>query len=531
MFGLGVQRFSVSRSSFIKFCETSIQCLHTTVEHLNEPDLQRPSDRPYTNGYFLDLTEQVRQYAAMITAARERRAAEGVKEECNDLCVGMTHKYLPHLLTVSREETLTLRGGLSQTGRPAELVTTSKDGQTVSLRTGEKLGPEASPIGMKRSASQEAEEDYLLSMARRRKAAAVKEVQRCSECDKEFKRPCDLTKHEKTHSRPWKCDDPSCKYAQYGWPTEKERDRHVNDKHSVTPSMYKCQFHPCPYESKRESNCKQHMEKAHGWAYVRSKNNGKSGRKAKATSKASSTPQTTPGSYIFEASGSEFGDTSSPYVRGSSGAPTAFGSLEGTSPSPYLGMSETFAPSPFEPNFAWPHPNPRLTPQSPYTPASHRPSLDSSYLPNAHTANLHSSYQQSHDLDPPLFDDTFDWSNMDLNVQLLTPANSAESRPLDAFHSRNPSISFDQPQQTLKSENPNLSPGAVGGLMLYSPHENTVVDEGYDEFVTGKPTGDFPLYDSIPASGMDTASLSLFSDLPPFNSNTWSAGYGDFMEE
>ena len=71
----GVQKFSFTRSSFVKFCEASIQCLHTTVEHLNESDRQRPNDRPYTNGYFLDLTEQVRQYAAMIAASRERIAS------------------------------------------------------------------------------------------------------------------------------------------------------------------------------------------------------------------------------------------------------------------------------------------------------------------------------------------------------------------------------------------------------------------------------------------------------------------------
>lgn len=71
----GVKKWSVSRASFVKFCETSIQCIHTTVEYLNEPDQRRPTDRPYTNGYFLDLTEQVRQYAAMITASRERAAA------------------------------------------------------------------------------------------------------------------------------------------------------------------------------------------------------------------------------------------------------------------------------------------------------------------------------------------------------------------------------------------------------------------------------------------------------------------------
>lgn len=75
-FGAGAKKWSSSRASFIKFCETSIQCIHTTVHYLNESDQRRPTDRPYTNGYFLDLTEQVRQYAAMITASREQAEAE-----------------------------------------------------------------------------------------------------------------------------------------------------------------------------------------------------------------------------------------------------------------------------------------------------------------------------------------------------------------------------------------------------------------------------------------------------------------------
>ena len=70
-----LKKWNVSKASFIQFCETSIQCLHTTVDHLNEPDQRRPADRPYDKGYFLDLTEQVRQYAEMITASRERMAA------------------------------------------------------------------------------------------------------------------------------------------------------------------------------------------------------------------------------------------------------------------------------------------------------------------------------------------------------------------------------------------------------------------------------------------------------------------------
>ncbi|KAI9655304.1 MAG: copper-binding transcription factor [Bathelium mastoideum] len=96
----------------------------------------------------------------------------------------------------------------------------------------------------------------------------------CRECGKAFRRPCDLTKHEKTHSRPWKCPEIECKYFEYGLPTEKELNRHVNDKHSATPKLFKCLFSPCEYSSKRESNCKQHMEKAHEWQYVRSKTNG-----------------------------------------------------------------------------------------------------------------------------------------------------------------------------------------------------------------------------------------------------------------
>ena len=71
----GVQKWASTKRSYLHFCETSIQCIHTTVEYLNEPDQRRPTDRPYTNGYFLDLTEQIRQYAAIISAARARRAA------------------------------------------------------------------------------------------------------------------------------------------------------------------------------------------------------------------------------------------------------------------------------------------------------------------------------------------------------------------------------------------------------------------------------------------------------------------------
>ncbi|CRK22415.1 hypothetical protein BN1723_002855 [Verticillium longisporum] len=80
---------------------------------------------------------------------------------------------------------------------------------------------------------------------------------------------------KESQPRPWKCPETGCKYHEYGWATEKELDRHRNDRHSMAPPMYECYFKPCPYKSKRESNCKQHMEKAHGWEYVRTKNRGR----------------------------------------------------------------------------------------------------------------------------------------------------------------------------------------------------------------------------------------------------------------
>ncbi|KAJ6126371.1 hypothetical protein N7523_001983 [Penicillium sp. IBT 18751x] len=117
-------------------------------------------------------------------------------------------------------------------------------------------------------------------MARRKKNAPPMNInQKCNRCDKVFKRPCDFNKHEKTHSRPWKCTEPNCKYFQIGWPGEKERDRHFNDTHSDTPNLFKCQYQPCTYACVRESNCKQHMEKAHGWVYVRSKKSTRGGSK------------------------------------------------------------------------------------------------------------------------------------------------------------------------------------------------------------------------------------------------------------
>jgi len=261
-----VKEKSSSAASYFRFCEFSIQCIHTAVTHLGGRDLCRPTDRPYTNTYFLDLHQQIQHYARIIAEARQKQS-EGKKLQDMDYSpsvFSIIESYSTLPLTHHSGEKLQLRGGLSKNGKPLELVR-EKDGKILSM-TGAELGPEEPGQG------EMLDEETLRSMGRKRKCDIGKEVYRaCRECGKEFKRPCDLTKHEKTHSRPWKCSQTDCKYHEHGWPTEKERDRHVNDKHSAAPSLFKCLYKPCPYSSKRESNCKQHMEKAHGWDYVRSK--------------------------------------------------------------------------------------------------------------------------------------------------------------------------------------------------------------------------------------------------------------------
>ena len=514
----GVKKWSVSKAAFLQFCETSIQCIHATVDHLNERDQRRPTDRPYTNGYFLDLVEQVRQYAAHLAATRSRMPAN---------------------------ERVSLVGGLGRSGRPAELVRT-RDGKTISLRTGQELSPEEMKQGLKRS-SAEIDEDLERSMARRRKSApAVKEVQRCSECAKIFKRPCDLTyalaqhgfvsrltshrKHEKTHSRPWKCSEVNCKYHGYGWPTEKERDRHMNDKHSAAPSMYRCKFSPCPYESKRESNCKQHMEKAHGWTYVRSKNNGKAIPKAKTSGNAPPTPlDSTPGSHIFSAptpdfhdNGSNFGTpASSHYPTESVNGSVITSNASDTYQNDAMAFDNTFGPVG---DFNW-----DAADGFNFTNDSHRESWDSAMNdPNV----MPSTFGALPNEDESIFGSNFDWSNMgdltSLNMQLASPATSVDHLPIDVFNKPEP--------HSLQA--PSLSPVGRADAMLYSPYSyssSEAHDEGYGgDFVQDlKPGADFSLFDSATTSGINTGSNdAMFHDLSAFAASaSWNekADLNDFM--
>ncbi|KAK2758985.1 copper-binding transcription factor [Arachnomyces sp. PD_36] len=578
---------SAKASSYLNFCEFSIQCIHTTVGYLNEREQRRPADRPYTNGYFLDLVEQIRQYANMMAASRQRESGRRGSAGSDEAFEAYVHTELfeeESSYSPCSSEELSLEGGLGSTGRPAELVRV-KDGKKISLRTGAPYEESSmQPPMMKRSLSTDSTDDSVMrSMARRKKDAPPLNInKKCDHCDRVFKRPCDLTKHEKTHSRPWKCTDPSCKYAKLGWPTEKERDRHENDKHSKAPPLFRCLFDNCTYQSKRESNCKQHMEKAHGWTYVRSKNTGKNSKKGS----AQPTPQTpnidtpisnptnlsTPGSAMapspspYQYQGT-FGDPSvNPYAESSAGpsagpsgdfqlypepplfennqAP-AFG---GFSPFPSMDFNAFQAslqasdPNEYVPSLDMRHPsidssNGTLQDQMPSS------GLEDALAPTSTNADYGFDWG---DLDKELDNGFFDNDYTALNMQqLMTPASSVNAQALNSF-SRDPSLSGLSPlaqRQKISS----LSPGGQGNLMLYSPN-STHLDEGFHDSYehTEKQSQDFTLFErsarrtsdnlaSMSGGRFDNADPSLNQMFPPmpnyqggqYDDPAWSEAAGN----
>jgi len=493
---------------YLDFCLTSIRCIQATVEFLSEREQTRPHDRPYTNGYFVDLVDQIKQYAQQVQAAKEREAKGETLDEMDP----------------ESTDEVRLHGGLTKNGRPAELVRVKKNGKAISVATGlpveleEEDSKEA--LRFKRSLSQEAEDDEAImrSMARRKRSASAAELapKRCREpgCDKEFKRPCDLTKHEKTHSRPWKCPVESCKYHEYGWPTEKEMDRHHNDKHSSAPPLYECHFKPCPYRSKRESNCKQHMEKAHGWEYVRSKNNGKnrSEKGAPTTNNGLPTPQTT-------------------NIR----TPSSDGNTVATPEEDDFDMTTGYEGSAWNDNqnhlnfpeynssdmdmFA---PNQQLQLDfSPISDLNQSGSVSSNgqspYIANTLPGQDHfqDNFQNfnSNNVDFNLFEGEDLYS---ANVQLPTPSHDVYQRAIGGFETSGVPFAADPI--------PHISPVGHGNTMLYTPTSMRDVDEGFEDFVPANcnpqigNSADFQLFPSSTGGTVSsTAPSALFGEIPHNN--------------
>ena len=306
----------------------------------------------------------------------------------------------------------------------------------------------------------------------------------------------------------------------------------MNDKHSSAPAMFKCQFRPCPYESKRESNCKQHMEKAHDWTYVRSKNNGKNGKRAP-TGKTPPTPQTgSPASNAFNAPTPDFSDApshydTSPEQQRSLRSPTFASPLLDVFANEAAPFHELFGPS--SSGVQWPD-----------AAVDYSPVMINNAGPSR---ALNLPWDQAGSGQPveardeeSFFGSNLDWSNASdptltsmHNLQLATPATSVGSHPL-----HNSAYTYpNQPAQQRAS----LSPHGQGSLMFNSPysvHESEPAsDEGFADFANGpitRPAADFSLYGTSNAAGPAEPS-SLFGELPPLEPPTeWSGRGADLAQ-
>lgn len=534
-----------SARSYLDFCEVSIQCIHTTVDHLNELDLRRPTDRPYTNNYFVDLVEQVRQYARIMAASRQKKA-KGEPLDDSDI-----QPLVPQvvddssgnaLLTLISGEKILLRGGVGEEGKPLELVR-ERDGKFIPIDAGH-VDIDEDML----------DDDVHRSMARKRKCDIGKvEYRACRECGKVYTRPCDLTKHEKTHSRPWKCTEPGCKYFEFGWPTEKERDRHMNDKHSSAPALYHCLWknEGCTYTSKRESNCKQHMEKAHGWDYIRSKS--KKGTKLVPTAASPTTSlMPTPLSERMSTPALTASSNQSPapstfdgYSPADSSSHSAMGSTRG-SLSSYHATPYAPSPSDSEPVFS-------------FNEYSKEFSYGGYLSPNAsegYNDRQESVMPSTVDMTPPstnsglpaaTFEQDFNFGNLNYNWSTLGdcfPQYNIPQQPTPIGSDYELDFDINPSKSNAQSISSGLSPNVSGNAMLFG-QDDTIMQEsqGYADFAAqAKPgqqqqlnDGDFTLFGEVQdGQSSSQAVAAMFPDLGDVGGHfdqEMNAGMFDQMSE
>ena len=154
--------------------------------------------------------------------------------------------------------------------------------------------------------------------------------------------------------------------------------------------MYECLWESCPYATKRLSNCKQHMEKAHGWNYVRTKSNGRGAAKSSAQESAQPTVQPT-----VRTKGSGQG------TRKPSTQPSVQSSIPSSIPSPAQSSVQSSVQPPVQPAV-----------QQPTVQAfQHTPQSSSMATPSSGSASLSTPPT---DLSPsPYMDMGLDWTGLE----------------------------------------------------------------------------------------------------------------------
>ncbi|KAG6977972.1 Zinc finger transcription factor ace1 [Fusarium oxysporum f. sp. conglutinans] len=249
--------------------------------------------------------------------------------------------------------------------------------------------------------------------------------------------------------------------------------------------MYECMFKPCPYKSKRESNCKQHMEKAHGWTYVRTKTNGK-----KLPSVAGSVQQQTP----------PLGNMSTPSSTEYNGVPTP----------PQNDVTQFVGDFPLYPNDSdWMSINklPTETLHLDLAMDSTSPASASSYEQYAPYQNGSAFILDNEDLYA---------AHMQLPAQLPTPEQPVMY---------NPNLKMMQQQLPMYQQTPaaDSHPDCCSSLFANWPGNSHAlyskfirdVDEGFDDSFAGDGM-DFPLFPNDNGNGMTKTNdyQSLFGEIP-----------------
>ncbi|KAK6531951.1 copper-binding transcription factor [Orbilia ellipsospora] len=297
------QEMHTAPQTFVNFCEKFLYRCQNAMASIDAHggDLTRPNDTPYYEGYFMDVLANQKEalLSQMVSASTAAAPAPAVTILQRPVSLQgppqmpkpmapqngirkMSAMHRPHSsinerfqeqLLAALEQRANFQELASLSGLidlPSRDLPISPISQHQELNGGsddgsDDNGTRTNSLIPRRKKSIQKPQGGHVCLHRDEESGAI--------CGKKYNRPCDLKKHGKTHSRPHKCSEPTCLYHEKGFPTEKERDRHETDRHSESPQMWYCEFPPCPYKSKRESNCKQHMEKQHDYVYERSKHN------------------------------------------------------------------------------------------------------------------------------------------------------------------------------------------------------------------------------------------------------------------
>jgi len=266
-------------------------------------------------------------------------------------------------------------------------------------------------------------------------------------------------------------------------------DRHHNDKHSDAPAMYECMFKPCPYKSKRESNCKQHMEKAHGWTYVRTKTNGK-----KLPSINGSVQQQTP----------PLGNMSTPSSIEYNGVPTP----PQNDVTQFMGNDFPLYPTDSD----WMSIN-----NIPAETLHLDMGLDSTSPASASSYEQYAPYQNGSAF--IISDEELYAARVQLPAQLPTPEQAMMYTNPKMMQQQLPMYQQAPQQMPVQAAAPHFSPTGQETAMLYTPNSLRDVDEGFDDSFGGDGMDgmDFPLFPTDNGMVKTNDFQPLFGEIPSAN--------------